>query len=76
MFVILSASLGSHPSTRGVPYRVTSKQDNYFVKTFSDRNPAGSPPKMVTLFDVDEIAEPTNLEETMGMVQRYREQYD
>lgn len=75
MFVILSASLGNHPSSRGVPYTIQSKQGNYFVKTFSDKNPAGSPPKMVTLFDVDEIVEPRNLDETMEMVERYREKH-
>lgn len=75
MFVILSASLGNHPSSRGVPYTISSKEGNYFVKTFSDKAPEGNPPKMVTLFDVDEIVEPRNLKETLKMVERYREKH-
>ncbi|CAL9997010.1 replication origin binding [Vibrio phage D30] len=75
MFVILSAALGDHPSSRGIPYTVSSKTGNYFVKTFSDKNPAGSPPKMVTLFDVEEIVEPITLLQTLKMVNKYREKH-
>lgn len=64
MFLILSPYVGEHPTTRGVPFTVKRKKGCYFVKTFSNRNPDGDPPKMVTLFDIEKVLEPISLKST------------
>jgi hypothetical protein len=61
MFVILSPFVGVHPTSKGHPMIIDQKEGNHFVKTFSDRNPLGAPPKMATLFDIEEMLEPTSL---------------
>ncbi|BAV81251.1 putative replication origin binding protein [Vibrio phage VCPH] len=75
MFVILSPYIGEHPTSRGVPFSVDSKDGCHFVKTFSNKNPEGDPPKLVTLFDIEEQVEPINLQQTLLMVNKYRNRH-
>lgn len=74
MFVILSPFVGVHPTSKGHPMIIEQKQGNHFVKTFTDRSPLGAPPKMATMFDIEEILEPTNLLEVFEqVVEPYRD---
>lgn len=68
MFVILSPFVGEHPTSRGRPMTIHQKEGNHFVKTFSDAAPLGAPPKMATLFDIDEVLQPSNLWDTYHQV--------